>query len=250
MKALLDPHFNHNPLAGRRAMLAAALAALLLLPLASLRVAAGSASGTISGIVRDPSGAVIPRATITLVNVESKLKIVGNSGPDGAFKFPAIPAGSYRLEVSSPGFADTKSADLELKPDGNLHQDLTLDIGEVLQEVVVHGHKPPENPSAPRPVPRRIRVGGMVQAAHLTFQVKPDYPEALQKQGIEGTVILSAVIGTSGQILSLSPFSDPNPILTKTAMDAVRQWRYTPTLLNGEPVEVVTTISVGFRLDE
>jgi TonB family protein len=93
-------------------------------------------------------------------------------------------------------------------------------------------------------------VGGNVQAAHLISQVKPEYPEALQKQGIEGTVILRAVIGTSGQILSLSPFSDPEPALTKAAMDAVRQWKYTPTLLNGEPVEVETTITVGFRLDE
>ncbi len=59
-----------------------------------------------------------------------------------------------------------------------------------------------------------------------------------------------AVIGTSGQILSLSPFNDADAALTEAAMDAVRQWRYTPTLLNGEPVEVVTTVTVGFRLDE
>jgi TonB family protein len=250
MKALLDPKLNHQPLAASRAMLITILAASLLLPVAALRVAAESASGSISGTVRDPSGAVIPDASITLVSRDQKFKIEGHSGADGIFKFAAIPPGGYRLEIASPGFALTKSAELDLAPSGDLHQDMTMDLGEVLQEVVVHGHKPPENPSTTRPAPRRIRVGGNVQAAKLISQAKPVYPEALQKQGIEGTVILRAVIGTSGQILSLSPFSDPDPALTKAAMDAVRQWKYTPTLLNGEPVEVVTTITVGFRLDE
>jgi len=60
---------------------------------------------------------------------------------------------------------------------------------------------------------------------------------------------LGAVIGTGGQILSLSPDNDADPDLIKAAMDAARQWQYQPTLLNGVPVEVVTTITVSFRLD-
>ena len=250
MKALLDPKLNHQPLAASRALLITTLAVLLLLPVAAMRVAAKNASGNISGTIHDPSGAVIPGASVTLVSGDQKVKIEGTSGADGTFKFAAIPPGGYRLEIACPGFAFTKSAELDLQSGGDLHQNITMDIGGVLEEVVVHGHKPAESPATPRPTPRRIRVGGNVQAAHLISQVKPEYPEALQKQGIEGTVILRAVIGTSGQILSLSPFSDPEPALTKAAMDAVRQWKYTPTLLNGEPVEVETTITVGFRLDE
>jgi outer membrane biosynthesis protein TonB len=60
---------------------------------------------------------------------------------------------------------------------------------------------------------------------------------------------MQAVIGTSGQILSLTPVNDVDPGLIRAAMNAVRQWRYQPTLLNGVPVEVVTTITVAFRLD-
>jgi TonB family protein len=250
MKALLDPKLNHHPLAASRALLITTLAALLLLPVAAMRVAAKNASGNISGTIHDPSGAVIPGASVTLISRDQKVKIESNSGADGTFKFAAIPPGGYRLEITSHGFALTKSAELDLAPSGDLHQDITMDLGEVPQEVVVHGHKPAESPATPRPTPRRIRVGGMVQAAKLISQAKPQYPEALQQQGIEGTVILRAVIGTSGQILSLSPFNDADAALTKAAMDAVRQWKYTPTLLNGEPVEVVTTITVGFRLDE
>jgi TonB family protein len=250
MKALLDPKLNHHPLTAGRVLLAAALAAVLLLPVAAIRSAAKNSTANISGTVRDPSGAAIPGANITLINTGLNFKIVGHSGEDGTFKFPEIPAGRYRLEIAKPGFAYAKTADLELKPPSDLHQDITMNLGEVLQEVVVHGHKSAENPPTPPPAPRRIRVGGSVIAAKLIRQVKPDYPASAQKQGIEGTVILRAVIGTSGQILSLKPDNDADPELTSSAMSAVRQWRYQPTLLNGEPVEVVTTITVAFRLDE
>jgi TonB family protein len=250
MKALLDPKLNHRPLAASRVVLAATLAAVLILPVAAIRAGANNASGNISGTVRDPSGAVIPRAYITLINTTLNFRVAGDSGEDGAFEFPAMPAGRYRLEVTSPGFAYTKTAELELKPSADLHENITMDVGELLQEVVVHGHKSAENPPTSPPAPRRIRVGGMVQAAKLTSQVKPQYPAIAQKKGIQGTVILRAVIGTSGQILSLKPDNDPDPELTSSAMSAVGHWRYQPTLLNGEPVEVVTTITVAFRLDE
>jgi hypothetical protein len=65
-----------------------------------------------------------------------------------------------------------------------------------------------------------------------------------------GPVSLQAVIGISGRILSLSPESGPDPDLIKAAMDAVSQWRYMPTLLNGVPVEVATTIIVNFQLEQ
>jgi len=63
-------------------------------------------------------------------------------------------------------------------------------------------------------------------------------------------VILRAVIGTRGQVLSLSPDNDADAELANAAMNAVREWQYQPTLLDGEPVEVVTTITVVFRLDQ
>jgi TonB family protein len=182
--------------------------------------------------------------------VETQHSVVGHTGRDGAFEFPAVPAGRYRLEIIKRGFALSKSADLELKPSGDLRQDITLPLGDVLLQVTVLGHKSAENPPTPPPAPRRIRVGGLVQAAHLIHQAKPDYPASAQKQGIEGTVVLRAVIGTSGQILSLAPNSGPDPALIKAAMDAVGQWQYQPTLLNGVPVEVATTIEVTFQLDD
>ncbi len=102
-------------------------------------------------------------------------------------------------------------------------------------------------PPPPKAAPSRIRVGGNVAAAKLIRQVTPVYPTIAKTAHISGTVILHAIIAKDGTIQELTYVSGP-PLLMRNAMDAVRQWRYNPTLLNGEPVEVDTTISVVFTL--
>lgn len=103
-------------------------------------------------------------------------------------------------------------------------------------------------PPPPKPVtPQRIRVGGNVQAASLLRQVQPVYPQIARTAHISGTVLLHAVIAKDGTIQELTYVSGP-ALLMRSAMDAVREWRYKPTLLNGEPVEVDTTIQVVFSL--
>lgn len=99
----------------------------------------------------------------------------------------------------------------------------------------------------PPPPPKRIRIGGMVQQANLVRMVQPVYPAIAKAARIQGTVVLHAVIAKNGAIEELQYMSGP-PLLVQSAMDAVRQWRYRPTLLNGEPVEVETTIQVIFSL--
>jgi protein TonB len=79
---------------------------------------------------------------------------------------------------------------------------------------------------------------------------KPEYPEAARAKGIEGVVLLQAVISTDGEPLSLKVISSPDPSLSKAAEDAVHQWRYEPTLLNGVPIEVVTNVAVRFHLED
>lgn len=105
---------------------------------------------------------------------------------------------------------------------------------------------PPPPPEAPKP-PQRIRVGGNVQQANLVRQVKPPYPPLARQARIQGAVILEAVINRQGGVEQLRVVSG-HPLLVQAAMDAVRQWKYRPTLLNGDPVEVVTTITVNFNL--
>jgi len=102
-------------------------------------------------------------------------------------------------------------------------------------------------PPPPKATPSRIRVGGNVQAAALIRQVTPVYPPIAKTAHISGTVVLHAIIAKDGTIEQLEYVSGPQ-MLMKNAMDAVKQWRYKPTMLNGEPVEVDTTISVVFTL--
>lgn len=102
-------------------------------------------------------------------------------------------------------------------------------------------------PPPPPKAPERIRVGGNVQQANLIHQVMPVYPEIAKTAHIQGTVILHAIISKDGSVQELQYISGP-PLLMRSAMDAVRQWRYRPTLLNGEAVQVDTTISVVFTL--
>jgi periplasmic protein TonB len=102
-------------------------------------------------------------------------------------------------------------------------------------------------PPPPKPAQQRIRVGGAVQQAKMIRQVQPVYPQIAKTAHVQGTVILHAIIAKDGTIQELQYISGP-PLLMRAAMDAVRQWRYAPTLLNGDPVEVDTTISVIFTL--
>jgi protein TonB len=75
------------------------------------------------------------------------------------------------------------------------------------------------------------------------------YPALAQQSGIEGTVLLEAVIGKDGSVANSRVVNSlVHPSLVEAAMEAVKQWLYKPTLLNGEPIEVVTTIAVKFRL--
>jgi periplasmic protein TonB len=90
-------------------------------------------------------------------------------------------------------------------------------------------------------------VGGNVMDAKKTRNVLPVYPQIAKTAHIQGTVMLHAIIDKDGSIQELQYLSGP-PLLMRAAMDAVRQWKYSPTLLNGEAVPVETQIQVIFSL--
>ena len=100
----------------------------------------------------------------------------------------------------------------------------------------------------PPPQPRSIvRVGGNIQAPQKISDVAPLYPAIARASHTEGVVILEAVIGEDGSVRDVRVLRSI-PLLDAAAVDAVRQWRFTPTLLNGEPVPVVMTVTVAFKL--
>ena len=95
--------------------------------------------------------------------------------------------------------------------------------------------------------PKRINVSGGVIAGNILVKTQPQYPAIAKAARIQGTVVLQATISKEGTIQGLQVLSGP-PMLQQAALDAVRSWRYKPYLLNGEPVEVGTTINVVFSL--
>jgi protein TonB len=115
--------------------------------------------------------------------------------------------------------------------------------GSVLGGIIGNSGPPPP----PKATPTRIRVGGNVQGASLLKRVDPVYPQIAKTAHVSGTVILHAIIAKDGTIQELQYISGP-ALLMRAAMDAVHEWRYKPTQLNGEPVEVDTTIQVVFTL--
>jgi protein TonB len=105
----------------------------------------------------------------------------------------------------------------------------------------------PATPVLPRLAPQKVRVSSGVAEGMLIHQVKPPYPVAAKLARVEGSVALQAVIGKDGSIQNLRVISG-HPLLTSAALEAVKQWRYKPYYLNGEPVEVETQIVVNFLL--
>jgi protein TonB len=99
---------------------------------------------------------------------------------------------------------------------------------------------------APHPAAKPIRISNMLQGS-LLHQVQPTYPPLAKTARIQGPVVLEAVISKAGAIENLRVISGP-PMLVKAALDAVSEWRYRPYILNNEPVEVETRITVNFTL--
>jgi len=107
--------------------------------------------------------------------------------------------------------------------------------------------KPAPPPAPPKPTGPQ-RVGGQVVAANLINPVRPIYPPLAKMARQQGTVRFEATISKEGTIENLKLLPGAPPLLVQAAMDAVKQWRYRPTILNGEPTEVETTIDVNFSL--
>lgn len=103
-------------------------------------------------------------------------------------------------------------------------------------------------PVSPPPMPAvPIRVGGIIKAPNKMHDVVPVYPTIAKAAHVQGTVYLEATIARDGSVRNVKVLSAPS-MLDDAAVTAVRQWRYTPSLLNGEPVEVLMTVTVRFAL--
>ena len=227
--------------------IAKALAPALAVALAAL--ACGQQEGVfLSGAVQDPSGSRVPHAHVLITDAARGGTEATTAGADGSFRIDGLaPSTSYEIEVRGPVGLEPHVQRLDLTTDQ--HLEVMLRIGSIEESIVVSGERrQPESgqPSGPR---RRTRVGGNVRKARLVHYVTPTYPAEAEREGVEGTVYMEAVVGTEGRLVGLSTLnSTVDERLAAAATDAVLQWHYQPTLLNGRPVGTAVTLSVAFEL--
>jgi TonB family protein len=236
-----------------RTLLAAALgAAMLLIPVSALHLPAVASNDGVNGSVKDASGATVPKAKVAVQFTNSSRREVGYTNEVGEFSLAPLPDGVYDVTVAKPGFALLMTKGIEVAKGASVPLVLVLQTGKVSEPLTVSAQGPvaANPPSAAGGMPTRISVGGNVQAIKLVKQPRPSYPPECKAAGIQGSVMLRAVIGKDGTILNLEQVNElVDRRLVDAAMEAVRQWQYQPTLLNGNPVEVMTEVEVNFTLN-
>jgi TonB family protein len=199
--------------------------------------------------VYDATGGVLPGVQLSLEDGQNKWPVVTDAA--GRFRFPDVQPGRWVLDASLPGFR-TLHQEFELRNSRDWDRAITLQVGDVRETITVSESRvaPASQPSQPR-APQPIRVGGNIRVPTKQLDVHPIYPPSMRAAGREGVVPIEAIIDRDGMVSSVRVLSaQVHPDFAIAAVDAVRQWRFTPTLLNGAPVEVVMTVSVAFKLSD
>jgi protein TonB len=187
------------------------------------------------------------------------------SDRSGRYEFVGLPAGDYALEATLPAFAAFKG---KLRIEGpHLQQDLKLEVGSLRETINVRtSTSRPDVSSTPTAGTRRVTrpqppkctqatgqdgtpLGGNIRPPMKLFDVRPYYPASAVSAGASGVVVLDARIGADGNVEDVRTVSAPHPDLAASATDAVRQWQFSPTILNCAAIPVHMAVTVNFELE-
>jgi TonB family protein len=247
VRAMLNPQVNRRPVSmKRRAALAGALFAVAL-PIA----AASQAISTPSGTVVDPTGRPLVDATLRLTPVGNSEQVFETrTDASGAFQFSPVPAGEYMLAVRYPGFSGSRQR-MQLSSGGTTIS-LRVQVGTLQETISVTpgGGDSRYEQSAAVPVPAACTpstTGGQIVPPMKVRDVRPRYRKEWVDAKIEGLILMQAKIGTDGAVKSVDVISPVNADLEDEAIAAVSQWRFSPTYLNCEPIEVQMYVTVQFK---
>lgn len=249
ISAMLNPAVDRS-LPSRRVI--AACGALLLtvtLAIAALGAQQPAPPTTLSGVLYDQTGAVLPGVPVTLEDA-NRAKTTAASNAAGRVDFPNVAAGRYVLSAGLPGFKAFRQ-EFELRDSRDWDRVITLQLGELSETISVRSTRTTAPPAAQPQMPTPVRVGGNIRVPRKMVDVKPIYPESMRAAGREATVKIDAVIGKDGSVSFARVLNaDIHPDFAVAAVDAVRQWKFSPTLLNGAPVDVAMVVSVAFSLGD
>lgn len=243
VRAMLDPRARRDG-ASRRLVAGAAVAALaLVVGLSTARSTAFASGvqgevmtsaadagkrGTVSGWIRDPAGMPLTGARVRLSNKATGGREITKTGPDGRYELRA-PEGAWIIEAAYPDYAKYNFESVLIREGQSSEHNIVLQHGLG----VVGG----------------VAAGASVQPPKIVHKVEPKYPEHLKEQKAAGIVLLTAVIGRDGNVVSAEALnSDVDKAFVEAAISAVKTWKFEPARLNGEPVEVRSEVEVNFEL--
>ena len=275
------PVMVEQPAARRMAPRPAAIAPAEAPEVAPAMVPVQEKPASVSGTIRDSQGGVMPGVEVAVTNNASETSGRTVTDSNGAFRFRDLAPGQYRFVARLPGFR-TATDTLDLAAGQDLRHDRILPIGQLAETIVVTCRSVDaalhRNDSVPllaivarsaslRLFPRQgdgrgvqpalaaqvvpVRIGGNIKAPTQVKKVPPRCPAVTPGAGL--IVILEAAIGVDGlvrdaMVLRPQPADDKQIGYVQAAMDAVRQWEYTPTLLNNVPTAIIMTVTVTFTV--
>jgi len=268
--AMLNTGVNRAPVS--RSARLATIAAVLVVSILIAGLGLAQTFVKFSGSAFDATNRYLPGVKVYLTNVQTQAKYEVGTDRTGRFEFVGLPPGDYTWQTELPGFAALKGA---LTVSGrDVQQDLVLQVGSLEETITVVGPPPPEDTAKIddrdrlRAAARALSVsearvkdtaacmsggvgpmGGIIKAPMQLAKVNPQYPRQIAAQKIGGVVVLQATIGTDGDVRDIAVVRDPNPDLSAAAIEAVRQWQYSITRLNCEPIDVKMTVTVNFRTE-
>jgi TonB family protein len=263
VSAMLNADVNRQPLTRWSRMLTVVALLSLTVLIASIR--AQGTFVTVTGTVVDETNRILPNVTLVLTNTGNNAKHEVRSDRTGRFEFVGVPAGQYVLEAKELGFATFRDA--VTVTGQNVSRQIQLQLGSLTETITVtdrSGQKPTAE-QIERAQEARQRgqdklqraltqcsnnvagpIGGNILVPTKLLDVKPAYPENLKAAKVGGVVELDALIGADGLVADVRAVTSPDPDLESAAMEAVRQWVFSSTLLNCTPTEVRMRVFVNF----
>ena len=241
---MLDSTLDHTH--APRSARAWAVAAVLALTTAVAGLGAqGQADGVVTGTVMPAGGTPMAGVTVTFTGPTTAKAVTDAQGQFTA----SLPGGAYRAEIRSPGFKPF-AARVDVAPGETITRDFALALGTLREEISVWGgpvSEPQETFERPAPAPPRANpFGGTLEPPKKLKDVKPVYPDALKDAGVGGKVVLNARIGVDGFVTDVQVVSSAHDALSAAAIEAVEQWKFAPTLLQGKPVPTEMTVTLDF----
>jgi TonB family protein len=265
---MLNAGLNRHPLTRRARVLTALLFFALALSLAGVASYAQGPFATVAGSITDSQHAALPNATLVLTNTETQARNEVRSDRSGRFELIGLPPGEYVLEANVLGFRNYR---VTLALNGQqVDRDIVLDVGTLQETITVVDSDDPPRVTTPEDLekveqrlkaraarqaavgcpavqPGVVPTGGNIRPPAKLVDVRPEYPPALRRDKIGGTVDIDARIATDGSVKEARPDPSAHPDLARAAVDAVLGWRFDETLLNCVPIEVSMSVTVTFK---